>query len=1023
MHIPSVRGLLGFVIFLVVVTVAAHGTVGDEFPVPQNTEPDGDAPVMSAGEAIEKWKLPPGFRVNVFAAEPDVQNPIDLAWDARGRLWIAENYTYAERSQRFDLSLRDRVVVFEDTDHDGTFEKRTEFTNNVQMLTSVEVGHGGVWLMCPPYVLFIPDADHDLIPDGPAQVVLDGFTVAQANYHNFANGLRFGPDGWLYGRCGGSCPGRIGKPGTPDAERFALAGGMWRYHPTTGAVEVLNSGTTNPWGHDWNEYYEPFFINTVNGHLWHGIPGAHFVRPFTLDPNPHAYEQIDQHADHWHFDTGQSWQKSRDGAANEFGGGHAHVGMMIYQGDNWPEEYRGNLFTWNIHGQRANQEIIERHGSGYIGKHGKDILLAGDPWFRGMELRAGPDGGVFAIDWSDTGECHEHTGVHRQSGRIYKITFGQTEKIGPVDFWKKTDIELAQTNSSTNEWNVRQSRLVLHERATKRALNQEAVEMLITAATTSESPQHRVRALYTLHAVGASNQDLFDTLLKDDHESVRAAVVRLMVDEWAIDDTAGPVRTVEINDDVRATAAQLTKFAAEERSGLVLLSLSSNLQRLPLELRPELASAIVKRDMFADDHNLPLLVWYGLTPVASKHPELLVPVLADCWPKTIELITRRIVQHLDSSPDAMDNLLAWAARSNNQEARMAIATGMEKGLRGWRKAPVPKTWPAFVKSLDEDDTTTLSASIRSLNVLFGDGRALEEVRAIALQKDADINARISALETLIESRPDDLEEVCVNLLSDARMNVTAARGIAVVGSENAGEQLAKSYGRFRSPNRPKVIAILCSRPSFARALLDAVEKGRIPKHLVSAYDIRQLQTLNDAELKKRIQSIWGEVRESSAEKRVLIETMKGHLSSPGKIDLAAGRRLFEKSCAKCHKLYGAGETIGPDLTGSNRNNLDYLLENIFDPSAVVSKDYRMTIVELKDGRVLNGLVLLKNEKTLTIQTPTEKTVLLIDDIERMKLTDQSPMPDGLLKPLSLRELRHLFGYLQHPTQVELPDVK
>ena len=204
----------------------------------------------------------------------------------------------------------------------------------------------------------------------PSEVILDGFDVAQENYHNFANGLRFGPDGWLYGRCGGSCPGRIGVPGTPLKDRIALEGGIWRYHPTRKTFEVLATGTTNPWGHDWDAFGECFFVNTVNGHLWHLIPGSHLVRPFTLDPNSHTYELIDQHADHWHFDTGQKWSDSRNGAANEYGGGHAHCGTMIYLADDWPARFHGKLFTFNFHGRRANQEILVRQGSGYVGQHG-----------------------------------------------------------------------------------------------------------------------------------------------------------------------------------------------------------------------------------------------------------------------------------------------------------------------------------------------------------------------------------------------------------------------------------------------------------------------------------------------------------------------------------------------------------------------------------------------------------------------------------------------------------------------------
>src|SRR5204862_6756768 len=226
---------------------------GSEFPELYNSEQDKST-AMSAAQAVKKMRLPPGFKATLFAAEPDVQNPIAMAWDARGRLWVAENYTYAERARKFDLNLRDRILIFEDKNGDGRFDARKVFTDEVQMLTSIEIGRGGVWAICPPQVLFIPDRNGDGVPDGPPEVVLYGFTPPPENYHNFANGLRFGPDGWLYGRCGASSPGEIGVPGTPAEQRIPLRGTMWRYHPERKIVEVLSSGTTNPWGHDWNEH-------------------------------------------------------------------------------------------------------------------------------------------------------------------------------------------------------------------------------------------------------------------------------------------------------------------------------------------------------------------------------------------------------------------------------------------------------------------------------------------------------------------------------------------------------------------------------------------------------------------------------------------------------------------------------------------------------------------------------------------------------------------------------------------------
>ncbi len=1007
----------------------------DDFPEICNSEPDPSLQPMAAKEAAASMKVPNGFGVQLFSSEPDVQNPIAMTWDARGRMWVAENYTYAERAQKFDLNLRDRVVVLEDEDGDGEADKRTVFTDQVQMLTSIEVGRGGVWLMCPPQLLFVPDRDNDLQADGPVEIVLDGFEVAKANYHNFANGLRWGPDGWLYGRCGGSCPGRVGIPGTPDQQRVAIEGGIWRFHPKTKQFEALTHGTTNPWGHDWNEWGEGFFINTVNGHLWHLIPGAHLHRPFTLDPNPHVYELIDMHADHWHFDTGSGWTASRDGAANSFGGGHAHTGMMIYQGNDWPDEYRGNLFTWNFHGHRSNQELLEREGSGYVAKHGDDLFFAEDPFFRGMELSTGPDGAVYVLDWSDTGECHEHSGVHRSSGRVFRISFkdGELNDSPPIDLTAQSSLQLAELMRHANEWYARQARLLLVERVQSKGeddLGQEfktcfkLLEKMVEEGGGVES----YRSLVTLHAVGALDTVFLKRQLSHSNEHLRAWAIRLLTDTWPLDDVHGPLN---LSDDQKSRVVEESEnlmrdfcnLATTDNSSLVRLALASTLQRLPVSDRPTLAKCLVARADDANDHNLPLLVWYGLLPVAESSPTRLAEVaLSSRWPKTQRLAVRRLAEEIDSNGPAIEKVVAFIATTSDAQIRQNLLLGLSDGLKGWSRAPQPKNWKGAVKVVSKKSDSATLAIIRELSVLFGDGRAMEEVRLIVLDQDEEIGVRRSALMTLISRFDEEVKEICLSLLSDQRLNSIAAKGLTKSSDATVAKELVSKYKRFRAPNRAGVIEILASRPAFADALLIGIEKGAIPVDDLTPFDVRQIRSLNDESLNERIGSLWGEVRETPEAKQLYIEKLKGQLTESNRShsDLSHGRELFQKSCAKCHKLFGQGEAIGPDLTGANRNNLDYILENVIDPSAVVSKDFRMSIIEMIDGRVLNGLVLTKNAKTLTLQTQTDQLTIKLADVEEIRVTSSSPMPDGLLDNLSEDQIQNLLSYLMHPTQVSLP---
>jgi putative membrane-bound dehydrogenase-like protein len=1021
--------------FLLIAGLMPLSSLAQETTPIYNSEVDRDAIPLAPEDAAATMQVPAGFRVNVFSSEPEVQNPIAMTWDRRGRLWIAENYTYAERSQRFDLGLRDRVVVLEDADQDGIAERHTIFTDQVQMLTSVEIGYGGVWLMCPPQLLFVPDADRNDVPDGPAVVVLDGFEVAQENYHNFANGLKWGPDGWLYGRCGGSCPGRIGVPGTPDDRRVALEGGIWRYHPQKKYVEVLTHGTTNPWGHDWNAMGEAFFVNTVNGHLWHLVPGAHLVRPFTLDPNPHVYELIDMHADHWHFDTGTSWQDSRDGKSNSYGGGHAHSGAMIYLGDNWPQQYCGRLLTLNFHGRRANQEILERAGSGYVARHGGDLLISDDPFFRGIDLSYGPDGAVYIIDWSDTGECHESSGVHRTSGRVYRAVFAESPQQkatqqGPLklhDLRDLSDDQLLGLLKHRNEWFVRQARLILAERAAMApdfARHQQLRDLV-----QDSNPVVAYRALTTLYCGGGADSGFLQQQLHHPNEHLRVWAIRLLTDSWAIDDVFGPLavspaRRADIAEQSAELLDVFCEMARSDPSGLVRLTLASTLQRLPVTDRARLAGALMSRAEDAEDHNLPLLVWYGLIPVAEDNPGPLAPLVANStWPKTQRLMARRIAESIELNPGALQQILTRVSSSSDESVRKNILFGIADGLKGWRKAPRPVGWQAVVHAVSTSDDAELKQTVRELSVLFGDGRALAEVRQLVLDSSAEIDLRRSALATLVDAGGDDLLDICLPLLDDARLNVVAARGLAKYSDPKVAEKLLAAYRHFRGPERPQVIAILVSRPSFAAALLDAIAAGKIPAGDLTAFDVRQIRSLDDDRLTDRVTELWGEVRDTPAERQAKIAELKETLDADTLLaaDPGAGRLLFNQSCAKCHRLFGDGENIGPDLTGANRTNLDYLLENILDPSAVVNKDFRMTVVQLDDGRVLNGLVVSKNDKTLTLQTQTDRQTVELDAVEAWKTTNQSPMPDGLLDNLSPDQIRDFLFYLMQPSQVPLPN--
>ncbi|HEX3447873.1 MAG TPA: PVC-type heme-binding CxxCH protein, partial [Isosphaeraceae bacterium] len=613
--------IMGLVVAVSSLCRCLTGAVAAEEPASPN------APA-AAPEARKRMQLPEGFTATVFAAEPDVVQPIAMTIDHKGRLWVVENYSYP--IWLGGPQGKDRILIFEDSDNDGRFDRRTVFYDKGTNFTGLELGFGGVWVCATPNLLFISDRDGNDQPDGEPVVKLDGWdTKAQ---HNMFNGLKWGPDGWLWGCNGIMSRSRVGKPGTPQDERVAIDCGVWRYHPTRAVFEAVAHGTTNPWGLDFDDLGEAFITNCVIPHLFHVVPGAHFQRMYGEDLAPHRYALMETCADHIHWAGGQ-WTDSRDGKGKhgEAGGGHAHVGAMIYLGDNWPETYRNSLFTCNLHGKRVNHDRLDRQGSGYVARHEPDFLMANDSWFRGLEMKYGPDGGVYLTDWYDTGECHDTDAdnAHRENGRIYKIVHGKTDPV-QVDLTRLDDVALARMQLHRNEWYVRTARRLLQERAAAGRDLAPAQGVLREIMGTNTDVTRQLRAAWALYVTGGLDTKAGLALLDHPSEHIRAWGVRLLCDGT----TPAP-----------PTLARFAELAKSDPSPKVRLSLASAAPRLPVDARWAVVEPLLSHKEDATDRVLPLMAWYAVEPLVTAARSRAMSVAAVCQIPTVRrFMARRTVE-------------------------------------------------------------------------------------------------------------------------------------------------------------------------------------------------------------------------------------------------------------------------------------------------------------------------------------------------------------------------------------------
>jgi len=373
-----------------------------------------DAKLLSPQEAVDAMTIKEGYKVNAYASEPMITQPMAFCWDDRGRMWIAENRDYENRQDGFSNSGDSRILILEDTDHDGVVDSRKVFLEGIPFPSAIAVGHDGLFLGAPPNLLFVPDKNGDDKADTEdIEVLLTGWGIRDR--HETINSLHWGPDGWLYGLEGFATPSVIRKPKGKgkiykhreafpedllDAEGVDINGGVWRYHPIKKRFEVVAHGFSNPWGIDYDAKGQMLISACVIPHLFHVIPGGIYHRQGGQHFNPYVYEDIQTIVDHRH--------RSAQG------------GARIYQSDAFPEDQHGKIFMANIHEHAVLSDVLNKNGSGFSASHGEDFMLANNAQWIGFSMEIGPEGGLYVLDWHDADICGNDV-VNKDTGRVFRI--------------------------------------------------------------------------------------------------------------------------------------------------------------------------------------------------------------------------------------------------------------------------------------------------------------------------------------------------------------------------------------------------------------------------------------------------------------------------------------------------------------------------------------------------------------------------------------------------------------------------
>jgi putative heme-binding domain-containing protein len=955
----------------------------DDTPIPHGQQkPPG--PPLSPAEAIAKMTVPKGFSVELVASEPDIVNPVAMTFDERGRIWITESLEYPRREPG---PGQDRVKVLEDTDDDGRADRFTVFADGLNIPSGIAVGAGGVWVANSPDILFMQDTDGDGRAD-KREVVVTGF--GRHDTHELPNSLTWGPDGWLYGLNGVFNPSHIEYRG----RTYDFTCALFRIHPRTRDFELFAEGTSNPWGVAFDSEGSAFVSACVIDHLWHLTESGYYHRQG--GPYPPFTWKLESIVDHHHQQA-------------------AYCGIHYFDSDAYPEPYREKLYMGNIHGSAINSDTLERDGSSYIAMANNDFLSANDAWFMPVVQKTGPDGCLYILDWYDRYHCYQDAnrdpkGIDRLKGRLYRVRYKDGPLAAKFDLTKQTDDQLIERLHSPNVFYRDLAQRLLWERARPDTLRK--LERLVLDGR--QPRKARMHALWALVGAGPLDVEFHKELLAHDDATFRAWGVRAAGNQHKLDEHVRE-KIVSLVGDPSPDVVLQVAVAARKIEGVDPLSL----------LYQALAAA-------QDDDLILHIVWQNLHPLLETQAERFLaltkqtrlaeqPDVAGLLPRVAE----RVVSASNVDAKAIGSLVGFLIAE--REGAPAVAGQVLSMLAGkveTREIAGPRLEqlrdvlkPVVLKVLSEPPTAPAYFEAALLAAAFKDERAVHVARKVFTSAQEPDARRLQALGALVAAGdPALLEEVAGVLTGNHDASVELRRRTLDALGRAEAPEIARlvlgAYPDMEPDLKPQAVELLTGRAAWSKQLLAAIAEKKLPAAALNVNQVRKLLASKDGELVKLVQTNWGTLRsERNPRREAVVDQMRDLLKhTPG--NAHRGRDVFKKVCGQCHKIYGEGQDVGPDITLNGRGSFEQLLSNVFDPSLVIGASYQARTVITADGRVITGLVAEDNEERVVLKVQGGKLETIArGDIEQTETSKLSLMPENLEQQLKPEEIADLFAFI------------
>lgn len=962
-----------------------------------------DTPPTPPLEAVKGFIKRSDVAVDLMAAEPAVEQPLYASWDSKGRMWVTQYIQYqfpaGLKIVSYDQHLRakfdkvplppprgekgaDKITVFEDTDGDGTFDKHTDVITGLNIASAALHGMSRIWVLNPPYLLSYADADQDGIPEGDPVVELSGFGLEDT--HAVATSLMWGMDGWLYGANGSTTTGKVSSAKTKDVKWEGQC--IWRYHPKKKTFEIYAEGGGNTFSLDMDSKGR-VFSGTNNGSTRgmhyeqgsYGIKGWGKHGPLT---NPYAFGWF-EHMKH-------------EGDNKRF-----PQAFTIYEGGLLGSAYEGKIIAPN---SLANVVYVSERipeGSTFRTRDEENLMSSPDRWFRPVWAGVGPDGGFYMADWYDTRLSHVSPvdDWHKTSGRIYRVRpAAGAPKLKPFDLTKAAPNELLGYLSHANEWFRKQAVLEIGWRGLVE------LEEPLRAMLISTNESHVLEALWALDALGLVDDKLTAELVTHSDPYVRRWAVKIAGEtNWLIPATA--LAENAKNESHLEVRAQMLASAKRMQGMMTMVMLWAG-------------------DAEDESGHLPLLAWWALESKAEGkfRGEVFEFLKTDKEFLKTGLFRHHLAEKLArryALAGGEENLQSCAdllALSDDEALRGKFIAGIASAFEGAEMPPLPES---LSKALN-DYLAKQSGGDLTLALRTGSADALKQSLKLLADSKATNAQRIAIAKTLAELGKQEAVEPMVVILKSAATTPSLKRGILQAAAKFDDKRIpqvilegweARIAGDVAL--REDALRTLAGRKDWALLLAFFVNEWKVPAKHFNIDTVRQLSLYKDPELDATIDRHWkGLLATGPTEAKTKeMERIKAVLKT-GLGDAEKGKLQFTARCAICHKLFDEGNIIGPDLTGYDRANPDFWLENIFNPSLEIREGYGNYIVKLKNGQMLTGIMDAQDASGIVLKDIAgNKTPVKQPEIEKLDASPVSLMPEALTTGMSDVDLKDFFAYL------------